>query len=99
MEMEELFERVSTLESQVLMLREMQIRQSGELLGATAGIRVLLMAHPDLNAAREELLHQLELLQSVGLGESIADAVLDGVERARRQMLPTAHDVQRGAAP
>ena len=95
MKQDDLSARVTQLESQVQLLAQLHTKLSGQVTGALAAIRALVITHPDLGDCTSEVQHQLEALQSTTLTMPIADATIEGVEQARRQIFPSARDLQR----
>ena len=65
----------------------------GELLATQVAIRGLLLAQPDPDAAIAAVTEQLERFAAFGLNSEVPDSVLDGFQKARSRLFPSARDL------
>lgn len=65
----------------------------GELFATQAAIRALLISHPARHEAVAAVHLQLEKLTAKAIARPTADAFLDGIARARKNIFPSASDL------
>lgn len=69
----------------------------GELIATQAAVRGLLLSHPNPQAATATVVTQLEEHLSTMLHSGLPDKMVDGFQRARKTIFPTARNL--GEAP
>ena len=62
----------------------------GQLMATQAAVRMLIAGHPESRAMARAVNTEVERLIAAALPTTNEEAFLDGVERARRNFLPTA---------
>lgn len=71
------------------------IELDAQLLSTQAAIRALINLHPDPNAAALAVQQGIEAVISAALPKTLPDAYIEGLQKAKERMLPSASDQAR----